>query len=363
MPVPKWLAIGVYTFALFMILIGTALGGTFVGSQQGVPNDRLSEGTGCGAIDDPTTVSAAGADAYFEKHHAPFSGTGTDLVAAAQEFSVSPALMIGISRAEGTLDGNGLGVPNKNPGNIKTDLSTLEKAGIPSKGKDSQGHVIFPDWQSGWRGHAHLLRTFYLSKERTTVEAIAEIYFTNKTVEQNWINVVKSTMKEVCEKEPTTPGGCIALADASGLTFEHPNDHVGVPKGEIEREEGDPNGGPKDQKRALVTVDPNICDSLIGLVNKDVPVHLTSVVGKHPRWVKRSNPRRESPHWTGRAMDSANNCAVAQFLFENRTKYNVNQIITVACPAYNVDGGEPVPVSRWSPGLQEDHKGHIHIGF
>ncbi len=161
------------------------------------------------------------------------------------------------------------------------------------------------------------------------------------------------------EIPPPATGDCAPLANASKLTYSYSNDRIGVPLGSIKREIG---YLPDDPIGEEVPLNPSICNGLVGLVvSKGTRVHLTAVLNHHSRLVAGSN--RISRHWTGNAIDTTNIEAVAQYFFQHRAALGVRQIITGQFQEYNVDGGEQVPWSRWSPAIQSSHYNHIHIGW
>lgn len=363
------------TFLGFILMLAVA-GGT-AGELAGLNNPREPQNAEpCSSLQDPNTMTAADIEAFFTSRNSPLSGTGEDLLAAAQEFNVSPAFMIGIAAAESSLGKYGRAVPNRNPGNIKTSTKTLVAAGFIEgydfTGHDSENHVIFTNWRNGWRGLAEVLRRNYFDKGKTTVQGIAEGgYLTGD--KERWTDNVTRTMNAAvgdCPEEPVPgqepapypgeilPGQEPASADCAaiaasygrGLQVTEANDREGLPQGKILRSDG-----------TMVNVSPSVCRILVNLTDDGLSPRATCVVCNHTQFVKNSN--RESRHWTGQAVDLGNNCEIARYLFERRRTYRIGDLITGACPDYNMDNGQPVPWSYWDIDTQRGHMNHIHVGF
>jgi hypothetical protein len=368
-----WGTFGVSFLGFILVL---AVAGGAAGEFAGVNNPReAGSSVPCTALEDSTTMSVEEIEAFLESRKSPLKGTGDALLAAAQEFGVNPALMLGIAAAESSLGKNGRAVDNHNPGNIKTSEASLLAAGFQRGadflGHDDQGHVIFSNWAAGWRGLAEVLRRFYLDNKRKTLEDIAEKYLTGN--KPNWIRNVTATMNQAvggCEEEdevgespglgrlppklqePLEPlvGECRDLEQfyGQGLTVDWPNDKEGLPKGEIRRL--------KDQ--SLVYVNRTICGSLLEIVNTGLQPTVTCIVCNHTQLVKGTT--RESQHWKGNAMDLGSDCAIARHLFENRDRYQIWDLISGQCPDYNINDGQP---ATFGSNVLNSHMDHLHVGF
>lgn len=137
-------------------------------------------------------------DKYLHKKgKGQFKVSARSVVNAANRFNVNPALMVGIAHQESDL-GKTIGNKkvNRNPGNVKTPQNILQKAGIRSKGYDSEGHVKFSSWYDGWKGMAELLDRDYAPYGRETAYEIV----THGWAEANhegWAETVEQTISEI----------------------------------------------------------------------------------------------------------------------------------------------------------------------
>ena len=140
-----------------------------------------------------------------------------------------------------------------------------------------------------------------------------------------------------------TPGKPGTMAEK--VTLIKPNDAAGFPTGAIVRSDG-----------TIVPVDQHLYDDLQKLSENGMDVTVTSMVGNHDQFVSGSNT--ESRHWTGHAMDIANNEAATKYLYDNRVTLGIHQIISGAYPWYNYDSQG----RTFSDSLLRQHDNHVHIG-
>lgn len=162
--------------------------------------------------------------------------------------------------------------------------------------------------------------------------------------------------REGPDEPPPIAGDCTPLANEPRLSSWHANDRVGIPRGQIERVIGFP---PDDPVGELVQVHGGICNTLIGMVNSNIPVLITAALDTHTRFVSGTN--RISRHWVGAAIDVDSSEAIARYAFDHRTELGIDQIITGRWPQYNVNNGQPF--DGYSQALLNQHMGHTHIGW
>jgi hypothetical protein len=158
-------------------------------------------GTGGGDLADSSVLSDCQIDKFLKGNAAGgMKDSGAGLSAAAKQFGVSPAFMLGIANAENSLGRAGLAIPNMNPGNVKLSASTAQSQGISVSGNDSFGHTMFNSWADGWAGMAYTLRAFYLDEGRTTLPSIAEKYLTGNKERwvENILTIIRAAQKEKC---------------------------------------------------------------------------------------------------------------------------------------------------------------------
>lgn len=133
---------------------------------------------------------------FLKKKDSPMASASKAIVQAGQKYSINPSLLVAISYQESSLGKAGRGARNKNPGNIKASRSSLASQGITSVGSDNQRHTIFASWDDGATGLAYILNKTYLSKGRTTLPKIAEIYLEGN--KQEWVSTVDKILGDLC---------------------------------------------------------------------------------------------------------------------------------------------------------------------
>jgi hypothetical protein len=174
-----WLILSavVLMFALIPWFFAGVLGGSLTGLnsktveqvawEQGL-NTAIDE---CWNLADSTAMTAEQIDAFLRKKGSPLAGTGADVLAAAREMQINPALMIAINGKESTFGKYGRAVPNKNPGNVKIgrNWKLARDHNIHIIGQDGDNHSIFPTWKDGWKGQGAALWSFIHSRKLRTI--------------------------------------------------------------------------------------------------------------------------------------------------------------------------------------------------
>jgi len=210
----------IIAFALIILLltVGALFAGVLISGGGGERPSDLAFVTGtspnqCTELANANSVTSQQIEQYLTKKDAykaleglpadetRFDATGAQIAQAASEFSINPALMIGIFNAESSFVRNRaahITRKARNPGNVKIvnpdELEEARSKGVQLTG-EVEGHTKFPSWAEGFRGLGLKLRINYFNKGRITVSAIAEIYLTGDA--DRWAQTVTKTMNEV----------------------------------------------------------------------------------------------------------------------------------------------------------------------
>lgn len=151
----------------------------------------------CGDLRNPTAVSEKEIYDYLKKNNSPMAEATSGLMAAAKQYKVNPAFLVGISVQESSLGKAGRGANNKNPGNLRASRSFLASQGISIIRHDDSRYTVFKSWEDGIKALAFVLDRTYLSKGRTSLSKIAEIYLEGD--KNHWIKGVNGAMESICK--------------------------------------------------------------------------------------------------------------------------------------------------------------------